>query len=168
MIVREEKPVQDWYKSVKKWRQKRGNLIMILHEIQNQHGYVPREIALEVAKEMDVPLARIYEVLTFYNYFKLTSPGKYVISICLGTACFLKGGGEIYRAFSEELKIEGGQTTPDGMFHLQGVRCVGCCGLAPVVMVNNRIYSKVRPSDVKNIICDCYDRKEMTDAAAYA
>jgi len=168
MTVQEEAPVQDWYKAVKKWSKKRGNLIMILHEIQNQHGYVPREIALEIAKEMDVPLARIYEVLTFYNYFKLTSPGKYVISICLGTACFLKGGGEIFQAFAQELKIQGGETTPDGMFHLQGVRCLGCCGLAPVVMVNSRIYSKVRPTDVKSIIRDCYEQKEKTDAAAHA
>ena len=141
---------------------------MILHEIQNQHGYVPREIALEIAKEMDVPLARIYEVLTFYNYFKLTSPGKYVISICLGTACFLKGGGEIFQAFTQELKIQGGETTPDGMFHLQGVRCLGCCGLAPVVMVNSRIYSKVRPTDVRNIIRDCYEQREKIDVTAHA
>lgn len=168
MSVQEEIPTQEWSKFVKKWRPKRGNLIMILHEIQNLYGYVPREVALQIAKEMDVPLARIYEVLTFYNYFKLKPPGKFVISVCLGTACFLKGGGEIFQTFSEELKIRGGETSPDGLFHLQGVRCLGCCGLAPVVMVNGRIYSKVRSTDAKNIIRDCYDQKEKKDAATHA
>lgn len=164
MIAHETAP--DVTVAVKKWRRKRGNLIMVLHEIHNHHGYLPRGLALQVAKEMNVPLARIYEVLTFYNYFKLTPPGKFVVSVCLGTACYLKGGGDLFAAMSEELKVGEGETTPDGLFHLQGVRCLGCCGLAPVVMVNGRIYSKVRPGDVRNIIADCHEQKEPVDGKA--
>lgn len=140
--------------TVKRWGQKRGALIMMLHEIQNTRGYVPREAALELARRVDVPLARIYEVLTFYNYFKTSSPGRAVISICTGTACHLKGAGELLAAFAEELGIEDGQTTEDGDFHLQTVRCVGCCGLAPVVVVNGKTYGKARPDQVKSILAE--------------
>lgn len=173
MSTQDELAVQDWSKAVKKWSSKRGNLIMILHEIQNLHGYIPRDVAIKVAKEVDVPLAQIYEVLTFYNYFKITPPGKFVISVCLGTACFLKGGGKIFSALSEELGIGEGQSTGDGLFHLQGVRCLGCCGLAPVVLVNGpsfnytRIYSKVHSADVKNILRDCYEIEEKNNATAH-
>lgn len=137
---------------IKKWQEKRGALIMALHEIQNQRGFVPRESALEISREMDIPLARIYEVLTFYNYFKLKAPGKAVISICTGTACYLKGAPALVDEFRSELKIEVGETTPDGLFHLQCVRCVGCCGLAPVVVVNGKTYGKLKPSEVKRVI----------------
>lgn len=137
---------------LKKWGSKRGNLIMILHEIQNHHGYVARSIALNVAREMNVPLARIYEVLTFYNYFKLDPPGRHVISVCKGTACYLKGAEDVVESMSERLHVCDGQTTDDGEFHLQTVRCLGCCGLAPVVMINGRIHSKVREYDVPRIL----------------
>jgi NADH-quinone oxidoreductase subunit E len=137
---------------VKKWGRKRGSLIMMLHEIQNQYGFVPREVALELGEAVDVPLARIYEVLTFYNYFKLTSPGKVVISVCTGTACHLKGAGELIDAFREELGIGEGETTEDGVFHLQSVRCVGCCGLAPVAILNGKTYGKLKPAQVRGVI----------------
>jgi NADH:ubiquinone oxidoreductase subunit E len=140
--------------TVKKWGRKRGSLIMMLHEIQNTRGYVPRQAALELAHRVDVPLARIYEVLTFYNYFKTASPGRAVISICTGTACHLKGASNILAVFAEELGIEDGQTTDDGDFHLQTVRCVGCCGLAPVVVVNGKTYGKARPDQVKSILAE--------------
>jgi NADH-quinone oxidoreductase subunit E len=138
--------------TVKKWGRKRGSLIMMLHEIQNQYGFVPREVALELGEAVDVPLARIYEVLTFYNYFKLTSPGKVVISVCTGTACHLKGAGELIDAFREELGIGEGETTEDGVFHLQSVRCVGCCGLAPVAILNGKTYGKLKPAQVRGVI----------------
>lgn len=140
--------------AVKKWKGKRGSLIMALHEIQNQMGYVPREATMEISSQMDVPLARIYEVLTFYNYFKLEAPGKAVISICTGTACYLKGAPALVEEFKKDLGIDIGETTPDGIFHLQCVRCVGCCGLAPVVSVNGKIYGKLKPSDIKPIIAE--------------
>lgn len=140
--------------AVKKWKGKRGSLIMALHEIQNQMGYVPREATMEISSQMDVPLARIYEVLTFYNYFKLEAPGKAVISICTGTACYLKGAPALVEGFKKDLGIDIGETTSDGIFHLQCVRCVGCCGLAPVVSVNGKIYGKLKPSDIKPIIAE--------------
>lgn len=146
--------------ALKKWASKRGNLIMILHELQDHHGYVPRPLALEVARQLNVPLARIYEVLTFYNFFKLDPPGKYVISVCMGTACYLKGADEVLEAICQATGVESGQTSEDRMYHVQGVRCLGCCGLAPVVMVNGQIYSKVKPNDVPNIMADCQQQEQ--------
>ncbi len=137
---------------VDKWKDKDGNLIMILHEIQNHYGYVPRGVSLELSKILDMPLARIYEVITFYNYFKLEAPGKNTISVCLGTACYLQGAPVILEEFKNILNVEEGQTTKDGLFHLQVVRCLGCCGLAPVVMVNDKIYGKVKKNQVLDII----------------
>ncbi|MGF1579743.1 MAG: NAD(P)H-dependent oxidoreductase subunit E [Gemmataceae bacterium] len=138
--------------TLKKWKKLRGNLIMILHELQNQHGFVPRNLAQEVGKELGIPLARIYEVLTFYNYFKLQSPGKYVVSVCTGTACHLKGASKIVDELRDHLGIEEGETTPDGEMHLQSVRCLGCCGLAPVVTVNEGVYGKLKLGNAKDIV----------------
>ena len=135
-----------------KWRKKRGSLIMALHEIQDIKGYVPWEDALAIAEGLNVPLARIYEVLTFYNFFKLEAPGKAVISVCTGTACYLKGNDKVLEEFKKELGINEGESTADKMFHLQCVRCVGCCGLAPVCVVNSKTYGRVTPGDVRNIL----------------
>ena len=138
---------------VKKWRNKRGSLIMALHEIQNRFGYVPREVSLQLAQMMDVPMARIHEVLTFYNYFKLEAPGKYIVSVCLGTACYLKGAPALIECFKSELGLSTEEgTTEDGLFHLQAVRCVGCCGLAPAVVINGETFAKVTPEEVPGII----------------
>ena len=135
-----------------KWRGKQGNLIMILHEIQNKYGYVPRPLALSLATALDVPLARIYEVITFYNYFKLEPPGKYTISVCLGTACYLKGAPEVLAEIKSILNIEEGETTSDGLFHLAPVRCLGCCSLAPVISIDSTIYGRVKRKDVVDIL----------------
>jgi NADH-quinone oxidoreductase subunit E len=136
----------------KKWSDKKGSLIMVLHEIQNRYGYVPRQVSLQLSQVLDIPLARIYEVITFYNYFKLDPPGKYTISVCLGTACYLKGAPEIVDEIKSLLNIEEGQTTQDGLFHLDVVRCLGCCGLAPVMMINGQIYGKVKRKEVMDIL----------------
>lgn len=135
-----------------KWRKKRGSLIMALHEIQGIKGYVPWDDAVEIAVGMGIPLARIYEVLTFYNFFKLEAPGKAVISVCTGTACYLKGNDKVLEEFKKELGIGEGESTEDRMFHLQCVRCVGCCGLAPVCVVNGKTYGRVTPTDVRGIL----------------
>jgi NADH-quinone oxidoreductase subunit E len=127
---------------LEKWKDKRGNLIMILHDIQDHYGYVPREVAFILSREMDIPLARIYEVITFYNYFKLDPPGKYTISVCMGTACYLQGAPQLMEELQNILGVEEGETTRDGLFHLQSVRCLGCCGLAPVMMINDKVYGK--------------------------
>lgn len=134
----------------KRWKTKRGTLIMALHGLQDRYGYVPRDAAMQLGEEMDVPLARIYEVLTFYNYFRLKSPGKNVVSVCLGTACYLKGAPQLLSDASEQLGIKPGETTADGEYHLQVVRCVGCCGLAPVVTVNEELLAKVTPETLKS------------------
>lgn len=144
-----------------KWHKKRGSLIMALHEIQGVKGYVPWEDAVAIAEGMNIPLARIYEVLTFYNFFKLDAPGKAVISVCTGTACYLKGNDKVLEEFKKELGIGEGESTADKMFHLQSVRCVGCCGLAPVCVVNGKTYGRVTPGDVRNILDEW--RKKLSE-----
>jgi NADH:ubiquinone oxidoreductase subunit E len=129
----------------KRWKTKRGSLIMALHALQDRYGYVPRDAAMSLGAQMDVPLARIYEVLTFYNYFRLEKPGDKVVSVCLGTACYLKGAPQLLQQASNELRIKPGETTANNEYHLQVVRCVGCCGLAPVVTVNDHLLAKVTP-----------------------
>ncbi len=151
-MVQNGSATQDIAALAEKWREKKGSLIMILHEIQNQYGYVPRDVSLKLSKLLDIPMARIYEVITFYNYFKLDPPGKYNISICLGTACYLKGAPELVEEVKSMLNIKEGQTTSDGLFHLDVVRCLGCCGLAPVMMVNGEIHGKVKREDVATIL----------------
>ena len=145
---------------VAKWKDKKGNLIMILHEIQNHYGYVPRGVSFELSRLLDVPLARIYEVITFYNYFKLDPPGKHVVSVCMGTACYLKGGKQILDELKKVLHVEEGQTTKDGLFHLQIVRCLGCCGLAPVIMIDKDIHGNVKPDKVMEMISK-YTKEEI-------
>lgn len=135
-----------------KWRRKRGSLIMALHEIQDVKGYVDWQDAVQLSQNMDIPLARIYEVLTFYNFFKLKAPGKAVISVCTGTACYLKGNDKVLTKFKSELGINEGESTKDGLFHLQCVRCVGCCGLAPVCVVNGKTYGRMTPENVPAIL----------------
>lgn len=137
---------------VNKWKDKEGNLIMILHAIQNHHGYVPRELSLELSKMLGVPLARIYEVITFYNYFKLSAPGKHKIAVCMGTACYLKGGQDILNELKNILHVSEGETTKDGNFYLDVVRCLGCCGLSPVMMIDEKVYGKVKKSELTEIL----------------
>ncbi|MFA6599960.1 MAG: NAD(P)H-dependent oxidoreductase subunit E [Candidatus Omnitrophota bacterium] len=137
---------------VDKWKDKEGNLIMILHQIQNHFGYVPREVSLDLSKRLDVPLARIYEVITFYHYFKLQKPGKHTLSVCMGTACYLNGASELLNEIEHLLGIGAGQSTKDGLFHVQVVRCIGCCGLAPVLTVGAKVFSAVKKKDVADII----------------
>ncbi|MCX7848166.1 MAG: NAD(P)H-dependent oxidoreductase subunit E [bacterium] len=138
---------------VARWRGEEGNLIMILHALQHAVGYVPRAAALELSRMLDVPLARIYEVITFYNYFKLEPPGKYVIAVCTGTACYLKGAPMIIDTLREVLDLgEGRRVTADGLFQVEEVRCLGCCGLAPVLTVNGEVFGRVKQSDVPDIV----------------
>jgi NADH-quinone oxidoreductase subunit E len=145
---------------VEKWKAKPGNLIMILHELQNHYGYVPRVASLELSKILDVPLARIYEVITFYNLFKLEPPGKHRISVCMGTACYLKGAPVILNEIKNMLSVEEGKTTKDGLFQLEVVRCLGCCGLAPVIMIDQKVYGKVKKNEVMDILSQYADHKE--------
>jgi NADH-quinone oxidoreductase subunit E len=139
-------------KLVETWKGKKGTLIMILHEIQNQYGYIPEDVSIKLANLLDIPLARIYEVITFYHYFKLNPPGKYKISVCMGTACYLKGAPNLIDELKELLNIEEGETTKDGLFQLESVRCLGCCGLAPVMTINDKVYGNLKKDDLHDII----------------
>ncbi len=135
------------------WKDKAGNTIMILHAIQNQYGYVPRNISMYLANELNVPLARIYEVLTFYNYFKLEPPADNTIQICTGTACYLKGAGKIVDEFKKVLGIKTNEVyTEDRKFKIEEVRCIGCCGLAPVVSINEEIAGRLTPAQVAEMV----------------
>jgi len=136
------------------WENKEGNLIMILHQIQNRFSYVPREVSFEVAKRLNIPMARIYEVITFFNYFKLSPPGRHVISVCMGTACYLKGAKGLLTEIQEEIGLLPGQSTADKNFYLQMVRCLGCCGQAPVLTVGEKVYGRLVPGQVKNILAE--------------
>ncbi|MFO7729175.1 MAG: NAD(P)H-dependent oxidoreductase subunit E [Spirochaetia bacterium] len=134
------------------WREKPGNLIMILHKVQEEFGYIPREAAKKVAKIMNVPLAKIYGVITFYHYFKLNKPGKYNIQVCMGTACYLKGGEDILNELESVLGIGVNQVTSDGQFSIEAVRCVGACGLAPVLIVGEDVFGKLTKDRLPEIL----------------
>ena len=137
---------------IEEWKEKPGNLIMVLHQVQQTYGYIPREVAIEVSQLLDVPLAKIYGVVTFYNFFKLQKAGKYIIQVCLGTACYLRGGDDLMKTLERELGIGVGGTTPDGLFSIEAVRCLGCCGLAPVIVVNGEVHGKLETKDIPGII----------------
>ncbi|MCF7913974.1 MAG: NAD(P)H-dependent oxidoreductase subunit E [Spirochaetaceae bacterium] len=134
------------------WREKPGNLIMILHKVQEEFGFIPREAAKKVAKIMNVPLAKIYGVITFYHYFKLNKPGKYNIQVCMGTACYLKGGEDILNELESVLGIGVNQVTTDGQFSIEAVRCVGACGLAPVLIVGEDVFGKLTKDRLPEIL----------------
>jgi len=129
-----------------------SNLIAILHKVQELYGYLDREAMDEVAATMNIPTAHIWGVATFYHYFKLKKPGKHVIAICLGTACYIKGAGEILEKLKEELKTDIGGMTSDGLFSLEEARCLGACGLAPVMMIDGKIYGSLTPKKVSEIL----------------
>ncbi|HLP09365.1 MAG TPA: NAD(P)H-dependent oxidoreductase subunit E [Opitutaceae bacterium] len=143
---------RDVQQHVARWRGEEGNLIMILHEIQNQYGYVPREVAMELSRELGVKLARIYEVITFYHYFKLQPPGRHNVTICNGTACYLKGAAGLLAELRAQLGVGEGQTTPDREFHVDVVRCIGCCGMSPAVVCDGRTHGRVKPTEIAGIL----------------
>ena len=137
---------------VEEWKDKPGNLIMTLHKVQEEYGYVPRSAALQLTELLDTPLAKIYGVLTFYHLFKLKKPGKFLIQVCIGTACYLNGGEDILKELENILGIGVNQTTPDEMFSIEAVRCLGCCGLSPVMNINGEIFSKLKKEDLTKIL----------------
>ncbi len=127
-------------------------LINVLHKCQEYFGYLPAEVQEVVSDELDVPVAKIYGVVTFYSFFTMTPRGKHPISICMGTACYVRGAETVLEEFSKELGLQVGQTTKDGKFSLSNLRCVGACGLAPVVMIGDKTYGRVAPDDVRSIL----------------
>ncbi|MEJ5285087.1 MAG: NAD(P)H-dependent oxidoreductase subunit E [Brevinematia bacterium] len=155
MFEKKEAPVwltEEMNNFINEWKGKEGNLIMILHKVQDEYGYIPREVALELSRMLDVPLAKIYGVVTFYHFFKLKKPGKNKISVCMGTACYLKGGEDLMKEIEENIGVGVGGTTEDGLFSLEAVRCIGCCGLAPVITINSDVYGRLTKDKIHEII----------------
>lgn len=151
---------RDVQRHVADWREEEGNLIMILHAIQNQHGYIPRDVAMELSRELGVKLARIYEVITFYHYFKLQPPGAHNVTVCNGTACYLKGAAELLNELRTQLGVAEGQTTADRQIHLDTVRCIGCCGMAPAVVVDGKTCGHVKPTDIAGHVASLRTAKQ--------
>lgn len=127
-------------------------LMMILSDIQKEYGYIPLEVQEIVSKNTGASVAEIYGVVTFYSFFSLKPKGKYIIGCCLGTACYVKGAQQVIDKFSEILGIKPGETTEDGMFTIDALRCIGACGIAPAVSINGKVYPKVSVSSVSGII----------------
>ena len=127
-------------------------LMMILSDIQNEYGYIPLEVQQIVSQKTGISVAEIYGVVTFYSFFSLEPKGKYVIGCCLGTACYVKGAQQIIDKFSEILGIKAGETTADGMFTIDALRCIGACGIAPAVSINGKVYPKVTVPQVAKIV----------------
>ncbi|WP_353893971.1 NAD(P)H-dependent oxidoreductase subunit E [Proteinivorax hydrogeniformans] len=134
-----------------------GTLIQVLHKAQKIFGYLPRDVQLFISRKMDITGARVYGVVSFYNYFNDKPPGEVTINVCTGTACFVKGANEIIAYLEEKLEIAAGQTTEDGRFTLNGVRCVGACGLAPVVIIGEKVYGRVKVEELDDILAK-YER----------
>jgi len=138
----------------KEFDYEKGELINVLHKVQNAFGYLPAEVQEVVSRELNVPLATVYGVVTFYSFFTMIPKGEHPVSICLGTACYVRGAEKVLDEFKKQLNIPVGGTTPDGKFSLSCLRCVGACGLAPVVMIGDKVYGRVAPDGVKDIIAE--------------
>lgn len=131
-----------------------GEVINVLHQVQGAFGYLPAEVQEVVAMELNMPVAQVYGIVSFYSFFTMQPKGEYPISICLGTACYVRGAEKVLDEFKRQLNINVGETTKDGKFSLNCLRCVGACGLAPVVMVGDKVYGRLTPDNVKDIIAE--------------
>ena len=131
---------------------KNGALIPTLHKAQETYGFLSKDVQLYITRKLQIPAAKVYGVATFYSLFSMEKRGQYRINICMGTACYVRSAEAVLKEFAKELDIEPKQTTEDGLFTVDSVRCVGACGLAPVVMVNDKVYGRVGTDDVKGIV----------------
>lgn len=129
-----------------------GELINILHKVQHLFGYLPAEVQKVVAHQLKIPVSKVYGVVTFYSFFTMTPKGEHPISVCMGTACYVRGAEKVLDEFKRQLNINVGETTPDGKFSLSSLRCVGACGLAPVVLIGEKVFGRVVPGDVEKIL----------------
>ena len=137
---------------IDKLETKEGSLIAVLHKAQNIFGYLPKEVQEFIAEHLDESLAHVYGVVSFYSYFTMVPKGEHPISVCMGTACYVRGADKVLEEFQNRLKIKSGETTLDGKFSIDALRCVGACGIAPVVLVGEKVYKKVEVKEVKKII----------------
>lgn len=147
-----EEKIKKFKNYIEENKEKKGALMMVLHEAQDTFGYIPKKIQEIISKEMKIPVSEIYGVITFYSQFTLVPKGKYDIAVCLGTACYVKGSQKILDKIEEELGISVGGTTPDGKFSISATRCLGACGLAPVIVINDDVHGRLKPEDVKEIL----------------
>jgi len=155
----QESAVKQITEIVGRYKDEETPLMMILSDIQKEYGYIPLEVQELVSSLTGIPVSEIYGVVTFYSFFSLTPKGKYVIGVCLGTACYVKGSQLVLDKFGELLGIKPGDTTPDNLFTLDVLRCVGACAIAPAVSVNGKVYPMVQVKEVENIINE-YKNKE--------
>jgi NADH-quinone oxidoreductase subunit E len=138
---------------IEQWKSKKGNLIMILHRVQQEMGYISNEAVAEVSEKTGLPVARIHGVVSFYSFFRTTPPGRNQIQVCLGTACYLKGGQELLDEIHRLLNMHADDIlTKDGQFSVESVRCIGCCGMAPVISVNGEVYGRVTKEQLPGIL----------------
>lgn len=148
----EEKTKQEVDQILVNYTNDKSNLIQILNEVQEKFGYVPTIAQEQIAKFLGIEVAEVYGVVTFYSRFTLKPKGKYAISVCMGTACFVKGGEKVLDRVKEKLKIGEGETTEDGKFSIDATRCIGACGLAPVFTINDEVYGKATPEMVDKVL----------------
>ncbi|WP_225877788.1 NADH-quinone oxidoreductase subunit NuoE family protein [Alkalibacter mobilis] len=141
---------------------KEGLLIHILHKAQEIFGYLSLEVQLYISKRLDIPAAKVFGVVSFYSYFTQEPRGKHTISMCMGTACFVKGSEQILETFCNELGVKSGETSKDGLFTIKDVRCIGACGLAPVAMIDDKVYGHLTVESVKEIL-DEYRKEEQNE-----
>ena len=153
----EKERVEALQRVIDELRDEPGALMPIMQRAQDIFGYLPEDVQKYIAKEMDIPVSDVYGVATFYSQFNLEPKGQYTISVCMGTACYVKGAQAVLDKLAEYLEVPVGATTPDGQFTLQATRCLGACGLAPVLTVNEEVYGRVTPDQVAGIL-DKYHR----------
>lgn len=137
---------------IEKHKDQAGALMPVLQHAQEIYGYLPIEVQKIISAGLDIPLEEVYGVVTFYSQFSLNPKGKYKVSVCLGTACYVKGAGDIFDRLSQEMGIKGGECTEDGKFSLEACRCIGACGLAPVITINDDVYGKLVADDIPKIL----------------
>ena len=142
----------------REYRGREGSLIQVLHLAQGIYGYLPLEVQRVIADGLELPLAEVSGVVSFYSFFSTQRRGRHTIRVCLGTACYVKGSGDVYNRLSEKLGIQGGECTPDGKFSLEACRCIGACGLAPVMTINDEVYGRLVPDDVDTILAKYADK----------
>ena len=147
-----EENFEKLHKVIEDHKNMQGPLMPILHEAQHIFGAIPMEVQKKISEELHIPLAEIYGVVTFYSQFTLEPKGEYLISVCLGTACYVRGAQQLIDKISEMTKVSVGKTSPDGKFSLEATRCIGACGLAPVLTVNEDVYGRLTLEDIPGII----------------
>ena len=147
-----EKDVEQLKQVCMEFNNEPGELINVLHKAQGIFGYLPAEVQEVVAQELNVSVAKVFGVVTFYSFFTMIPKGRHPISICTGTACYVRGAEKVLDEFKKQLNIKVGETSPDGKFSLSCLRCVGACGLAPVVLIGEKTYGRVSPDGVKDIL----------------